>query len=801
MPKTPAPHLYSFDDFTLDLDRGCLLHAGEEVKLRPKVFGALKYLVENSGRLVTKAELVDAVWSDAFVTDDSIVQCLVELRRALGDEAQRFVRTVPRRGYIFAAGVSPGTEREEEVKVAVAEALPTRSNRPIVIALTALAVAAVGAVLLYSRRPAAPAGAPALTDRDTVLIADFVNTTGDDVFDGTLRQALAVHLGQSPFLDIFSEERIRDTLRYMERPAGEPVTRDVAREIAQRQGVKAVLTGSIAPLGAHYVISLEAVDARTGDPIVREQTEAESREQVLRKLGEAASKLREKLGESLGSIEKFDAPLEQATTASLEALRAFSLGRQAHFSGRYFEAIPFYKRAVELDPDFAIAHAGLAITYGTAQEYGLAAEFAQQAFDLRERASERERFYISARYYMDVLRDSDKTIEVQELWKQTYPRDFVPRTNLAVRYCAIGQFARALEEAREAVRLRPDAGVGYASVALSLICLNRYDEARAAIEQAMARKLEPPHSRYMLYAVGFLHGDQAAMQEQLDRAVGTPIEAGMLAAESVTVASSGQLRKARELTDRAVDLARRRGLTEGAAQYAAGDALWEAAFGNCREAKQAAAKSLAIARSRYGLSWSALALALCGASDQAGRLADEMSSRFPHDTFFKTYWLPAIRAAVEIDRHPAQAVRLLKVALGGETGTHASLWPAYVRGLAYLRERAGSEATAEFQKILDHRGVLAPKDPNPAAYALYPLAHLGLARAAALTGDLDKSRKEYEELLALWKDADPDIPVLREARNEYRSARGARRQARDRRGAALTGWPRRSGRSNSPASS
>jgi DNA-binding winged helix-turn-helix (wHTH) protein/tetratricopeptide (TPR) repeat protein len=780
MPSAIAPTVYSFDDFVLDLDRGCLLRAGQEVKLRPKVFGALQYLVQNSGRLVTKAELAEAVWSDTFVTDDSIVQCVVELRRALGDEAQRCIRTVPRRGYVFAAAVSPGAgpppaatvraDREDEVPSAVEGTARRRSKRVTLIALIALAMAAAGGVLLYSRRPAAPAGAAALTDRDTVLIADFANTTGDEVFDGTLRQALAVHLGQSPFFEIFSEERIRSTLRYMERAADEPVTADVAREIAQRQGVKAVLTGSIAPLGNHYVISLEAVNAHTGDPIVREQVEAESREQVLRKLGEAASKIREKLGESLGSIEKFDAPIEQATTASLEALRAFSLGRREQFSGRYFEAIPLYKRAIELDPDFAIAHAGLAITYGTAQEYGLASEFAQRAFDLRARASERERFYISARYYMDVLRDGDQAIEVQELWKQTYPRDFVPRTNLAVRYCAIGQFARALEEAREAVRLSPDAGVGYASLALTLMCLDRYDEARAAIEQGVARKLDPPNARYVLYAVGFLHGDEAAMQEQLDHAAGTPIEAGMLAAQSVTVASSGELRRARGLTSRAVDLARRRGLTEGASQYWAGDALWEAAFGNCREAKRTAARALEIARGRSALSWSALAVALCGASREAGRLADEMAERFPRDSFFNTYWLPMIRAAVEIDRHPARAIRLLEAAGPGETGTNAALWPAYLRGLAYLRERAGGEATAEFQRVLDHRGVLSPKDPNPAAYSLYPLAHLGLARAAALTGDLDKSRREYEELLALWKDADPDIPLLREARDEYRGA-------------------------------
>ncbi len=303
---------------------------------------------------------------------------------------------------------------------------------------------------------------------------------------------------------------------------------------------------------------------------------------MLARLGEAAARFREKLGESLGSIEKFAAPIEQATTPSLEAFKAYDLGRRKHFSGQYFEAIPLYRRAVEVDPDFAVAYAALGITYGTAREDDLAAQFSRRAFELRERVTERERFYISARYYMDVLHDGDRAIETLELWKQTYPRDFVPRTNLGARYGAIGQHERALEEAREGVRLNPDAGVAYASMAHSFICLDRYQDARATIEQARARKLEPPYSRYMLYGIAFLEGDPAAMQQQVDHVAGTPTEAGMLAMQSVTAAYAGQVRKARDLTRRAVDLAMSRGRKEGAGQYSAGDALWEAAYGNCR---------------------------------------------------------------------------------------------------------------------------------------------------------------------------------------------------------------------------
>jgi len=758
-------HTFSFKEFTVDLDRGCLSRGAQEVKLRPKVFEALKYLVLNNNRLVAKDELIQALWTDSFVTDDSLVQCLVELRRALGDDAQACVKTVPRRGYIFTAEVRDA--RPSATMPAAEPAAPVDRTRRTAIALGAVALATVVVSYLTQGRP--PDRTAAFTDKDSVLIADFANSTGDEVFDGTLRQAMAVQLEQSPYVNIFPEERVREALRYMGRSPGERVTRDLARDIAQRQGVKALLAGSIASLGRHYVINLEAVSAATGETIVREQVEAESREKVLGRLGEAAARFREKLGESLGSIEKFTAPIEQATTPSLEAFKAYDLGRQRHFSGQYFEAIPLYRRAVELDPNFAIAYAALGITYGTAQEYDLAAQFSQRAFELRDRVSERERFYISARYYMDVLDDGDRAIEALELWKQMYPRDFVPRTNLGARYGAIGQHERALEEAREGVRLNPDAGVAYASVAHSSICLDRYQDARAAIEQAAARKLEPPYSRYMLYGIAFLEGDPGAMQEQVGRVAGSPSEAGMLAMQSVTAAYGGQVRRARDLTSRGVDLAMQGGMKESAGLYSAGDALWEAAYGNCRNAKETAARTLAITRGRRPLSWSALALALCGESSGAQRLAEEMVRRYPQDSFFKASWLPMVHAAAAIRRDdPARGVELLQGAGRVELGNNAALWPAYLRGLAYLDQGAGDEARVEFQKILDHRGVLAPKDFNPAAMTLYPLAYLGRARAAARTGDVDESRKAYDALFALWKDADADIPVLRAARREYR---------------------------------
>jgi tetratricopeptide (TPR) repeat protein len=636
------------------------------------------------------------------------------------------------------------------------------------LALLAVAIVTAG-MFFYLVRARSTGRAAVLTDKDSILIADFANTTGDEIFDGTLRQAVAVELGQSPFLNIVSEERIRETLRFIGRSPEERVTRDLAREIAQRQGVTALLIGSIANLGRHYVISLEAVSTASGESVAREQVEAESRERILARLGEAATRIRKKLGESLASIERFSAPIEQATTASLDAFKAYDLGRQRHFSGQYFEAIPLYRRAVELDPDFAMAYAALGITYGTAREYDLAAQFSQRAFDLRERVSERERLYISARYFMDVLDDGDRAIEVFELWKQTYPRDFVPRTNLSARYGAVGRYQEALEEARDGVRLNPDAGVAYAALAHSSICLGQYREAGQAIEEAMARRLEPPYSRYMLFAIAFVEGDTAAMHQQVDRVSGTPVEAGMLAMQSVTAAYAGRVRQARALTKRAVELANGRGLEEAAGLYAAADALWEAAYGNCRDAKHAATRALALSRGRHALSWGALAVAMCGDSILAGKLADEMVRRFPHDSFFKASWLPMVQAAVSLQRGaPADAVAQLQKAERVELGTNAALWPAYLRGLAYLDQGANREARVEFQKILDHKGVLVPKDFNPAAMTLYPLAYLGRARAAARSGELDASRLDYEALLRLWQDADPDIAIVRTAQREYR---------------------------------
>ena len=624
-----------------------------------------------------------------------------------------------------------------------------------------LAVFAAGFYFWRSSR-----NAQTLSDKDTIVLADFLNTTGDAVFDGTLKQALAVHLGQSPFLNIFGDERVREALRFMGRSPDERVTRDLAREICQRQGLKALLSGSLSGLGTNYVITLEAINAQTGDVIAREQTEVATKEQVLSSLGKAASQLREKLGESLSSIQKFDAPLEQATTSSLEAFKALSLGDELRAPGKLQEAIPFYKRAIELDPNFALAYARLAVIYFNLRQPELAAQYSEKAYELRDRVSERERFYIESRYHGDVLGDVDKASERLSLWKSTYPRDFVTYNNLAVLYLQTGEYEKAIEEAREAMRLNPNNSTPYGNLAAGFSGLNRFDEAKAVIEQALAKKLDIIGYHITLYLIAYVQSDPAAMERQVEWAKGKPNEYLLVVHQASSSASSGQWRRSRDFTARGVELALRSHANEVAASYTAQDALTGATFGDCRQVKSGVSKALELARSRNSLTRGALALALCGEGASAQPLIDELSGRYPKDTLIITTWLPVIRAAIEIGRDdPAQAIKSLQVASRFETSSNG-LWSVYLRGLVYLRQGAGAEAAAEFRRILERKGALSSSPVSPSAI-LYPLAHLGLARAAALSGDMAASRKAYQDFFALWKDADQDIVILEDARREY----------------------------------
>ncbi len=623
------------------------------------------------------------------------------------------------------------------------------------ILIAALATVAIAASILFLHFRSARA----LTEKDTILLTDFVNTTGDSVFDGTLKQALAVQLGQSPFLNIFSEDRARGALRFMGRSPDERVTRDVGREICQRQGLKAMLVGSIASLGNHYVVTLEAMNAQTGDAIGREQAEAEHKEQVLRALGQAAMKLREKLGESLQSIQKFDAPIEQGTTSSLEAFKAFSLGVEQQLKGKYLEAIPFLKRATDIDPNFALAYGRMASMHYNSRQYDLAAEASQKAFELRDRVSERERLYISAGYYDNVTGELEKYLETLELWKPTYPRDASPHNNLAVKYNELGLFDKALEEAREAIRLNPSSASGYSLLTGAFVGLNRFDEAKEIIGQALAKKLDTTPMRRLLYRIAFVQGDAATMQQQIDWLNGKPDDHLAQGWQSETAAFSGQLRRAKEFSNRAFELAERRDLKEVAAQIAVGGAGRDALFGDCAQVKEQTGRALGISKRPLTMVNAGNALATCGEFSQTQTITAELTRRHPKDTVLNKIMLPLVQARIELQRgNPAQAIQFLETTRPFEG--YALFQIAYLRGQSYLNQQSGADAAAEFQKILDHRGS-QPTSP------IYSLAQLGLARAAASSGDTAKARKAYQDFFVLWKDADPDIPILQEARREY----------------------------------
>jgi tRNA A-37 threonylcarbamoyl transferase component Bud32 len=628
-----------------------------------------------------------------------------------------------------------------------------RHRKSAALVLTALIVAASAAIFFF-HRPAS-----ALTEKDTIVLADFVNTTGDPVFDDTLKQGLSVSLSQSPFLNIFPAARMRQALQLMGRSPDDRVTKEVAREICQRQGLKAFLSGSISSLGSHYVITLEAVNGQSGEVVAGEQVEAESKEGVLRALSTAATKIREKLGESLQSIRKFDAPLEEATTTSLEALKAFSLGREQEGRASSLDAIPFYKRAVDLDPNFASAYVVLAVQYYNMNQPSLAAGYAEKAFALRDRVGEYEKLRIAFFYYTTVTGELDKALEVQELFKQSYPRDQTGPGNLSDLYARTGRFEKSAAEANEALRLEPNSFPWHQNLAEAFIQLNRFAEAEEVYVRAMRQQLDSIYFRRGMYQIAFVNGDAAAMQQQLEWAAGKPEEYVAVDLQTQTAAFAGQYRRSQDFTRRAVEMAVRGGANEVATQYVAEKALRGAAFGQCQQMKADTAQALTLERNLVSLTRGALALALCGEVGQAQPLADELAKRYPKATLVNSLWLPVIRAAVEINRNnPAQAVQLLEATRRYEAA--AEFWPQYLRGQAYLRQQKGAEAAAEFQKVLDHRG------EGPLS-ALYPLAQVGLARAAALTGETAKARTSYQNFLALWKDADPDIRVMQEAKQEY----------------------------------
>jgi eukaryotic-like serine/threonine-protein kinase len=603
-----------------------------------------------------------------------------------------------------------------------------------------------------------------LSEKDTILLTDFVNTTGDAVFDGTLKQALATQLEQSPYLNILPESRIRKTLRFMGRAEDQHITSDVAREICLRENVKVMLTSSIAPLGSHYVISLNAVNALTSDSLATEQSESDSKEQVLKALDKAASGLRSKLGESLPSVQKFTTPLEQATTSSLEALQAYSLGHAAHEREQDEQAVTHLERAVQLDPNFAMAWAELGVCYGNTGRSGKQQEKLRKAYDLRERASEREKLYILGHYYGEGTGEFDKEVEIYERWKQTYPRETLPWDNLALLYTALGQHEKSIENANQALRLEPNDSFAYQNVADGYLTLWRLDEAQAVIDQAVAQKIDPRATLFTRYFLGYARGDELAMQKAVDGTAATLDEPIILFHRGRGQMALGKVKEARATFDRGVQAAEQHGMIEFASLTRGMEATLHAQLGYLTDARQQVSQALHLSQDRDTLSIASLPLALTGDMARAQKFNDRLAQEFSMDVLLNRVRLPVNRAAIELQHNqPARAIELLAVTAPYELGAGpggANYYPIYYRAEAYLKIHDGAKAQAEYQKILDHRGI----DPLGVPY---PLARLGLARAYVLQNDRTKARTAYQDFFAYWKDADSDIPILKEAKTEY----------------------------------
>jgi eukaryotic-like serine/threonine-protein kinase len=638
----------------------------------------------------------------------------------------------------------------------------------ILIPAAAILVAVIGGFLYFrSHQTATHPAATTLTEKDTIVLADFDNKTGDAVFDDTLKQGLFVQLEQSPFLDLVSENKVNQTLKLMGRPAGDRLRPEVAREVCQRTSSKAMLTGSIAGLGSQYVVGLKAVNCETGDVLAGAQEQAAGKEGVLKALDAAAVSLRSKLGESLSSVQKYDTPLADATTPSLEALKAFSLGHKTRNAKGDTAALPFYKRAVELDPKFAVAYLAIAVAYSNLNEIGRAAEYARKAYDLREKVSERERFSIGGWYYLIATGELDKAAQTYELWKQTYPRDFIPDVNLGFIYAALGNWEKALEQSREALRLEPNNLVAHLNVGNAYTNLNRLDEGEAVYKQAEERKLESEGLLQYRYLLAFLKDEAGKMAQLASAAMGKPgAEDVLLAAQADTAGWQGKLKNAHELTRRAMDSAQHNDAKESAASYQAAEALREVESGDREQARAEANAALKLAPNRDVRVVAALALALAGDTAGVEKLAAELDKTYPQDTLVQRYWLPTIRAAIALERKdPKRAIELLKDASAIELGQPTSalaifLCPVFIRGEAYLMLHDGKAGAEEFQKFIDYRGVVVN-------FPWGALARLGLARAYALQGDTAKAKAAYQDFLTLWKDADPNVPALIAAKSEY----------------------------------
>jgi eukaryotic-like serine/threonine-protein kinase len=796
--------VFTFADVEVREREFCIVKAGELLPVEPKAFRVLLFLLRSPHRLIAKDELLDAVWNDCAVSDNSLTRSIALLRRLLGDDTRepRYIATVPTVGYRFlcdvkvvedgfggpnAAGLpQPHNGNEENSNefeplqgTRSIKGSPHRPSDPLAAALAAgetpkrwkVIVLTAATVLVF-----VVAGyfhfhrTPKLTDIDTVVLADFVNSTGDPVFDGTLRQGLTVQLEQSPYLSLLSDEHTGQVLRMMGKADGTRLTPEIALEVCERSASAAVLDGSISSLGSHYVLGLRSRDCRSGAVFDEQQMEVARKEDLLSALSRMGDKFRIRAGESLATMQQHDKTLEEVTTPSLEALKAFSAALKIQRSSGSASAIPFLKRAIEIDPNFAIAYAYLGRLYDDIGDVDRSAESSTRAYQLRDHSSDEEKYFITAHYQIVVTGNLEKAQRTCEEWAQAYPREKGPwgfRGGLI--FSTMGKFEEAIEQSKEVLRLDPDLTVGYSMLAANYGYLNQLTEARNVLRMASTRGLNNPDFSILRYDFAFVEDDRAEMERQL--ALGqknSNAEAWLDDRQAFALAYYGRLKEARRWSQQASQLALETDHKERAAQFQVGTALWEAFFGENDAARRSAAAALALSKSRYVEYGAALTFAFTGEHPRATALTNDLEQRFPEDTSVRINFLPALRARLALNNgDPARAIEALQPAALYEFGGpptvflgFGALYPIYVRGNAYLDAHQGKQAAAEYQKILDHPGIVI-SDPIGA------LARLQLGRAFALSGDKTKAKTAYQDFLMLWKDADPDIRILKRARVEY----------------------------------
>ena len=703
-------------------------------------------------------------------TTDTLSVIPVEVGDRPGPQSSRHVTKPPSRKSVERSKPSSQRSAERPRPVSVyPEALQEDEEFPeqtrnwkaigsVLAAVLLLAGVLGGWLYLRSRKPAK------LGEKDSIVIADFVNTTGDSVFDGTLKQALAIQLEQSPFLNVLSEHRVSSTLKMMNQAPDSRLTFELGREVCLRSDSKALLEGSIGSIGSHYSIGLKAVNCQTGDTLASAQAEAANRDSVLKRLGEVGDELREKLGESLISVKRYNKPLDQVTTSSLEALQAYSTGRAMQALKGDGASVSYHQRAIELDPNFARAYASLGMAQSNLLETSAAAESFRKAFELRDRVSERERFYIESAYYSHVTGELEKANQAYKQWAQVYPNESSPHTNLAFNYEVIGEFDKAAAQSLLALDVAPSSVAAYANLMAAYLALDRVDEALAIYQKTKQLGFDNEYLREMRFGIAFLQNDEAEMKRQVQSAADLPgAEAGLLGLQADAYAVHGRLQQARATSEQAAAAARRDGSSEGAAVWLASAAYREAQFGNPAQGRRLIAEAMAISPGRDVQIAAAMTYAEIGDAAQAQKFADKLGADAPLDTIVQNYWLPSIRATMAIQRgDPAKAITLLEVTTPYEFGLQnfGFMVPIYLRGVAQLKAGNAAQAAAEFQKIRAHPGI-AGTSP------IITLSLLQLARAQALAGDNAAARRSYQDLLALWQQADADLGLRQQAQSEY----------------------------------